>query len=42
MDSPKNCNECKKTKFCKSWYGGSMCNATKDARNKIIEEVKRK
>lgn len=50
MDSPKNCKECRKDKSCKSWYGGSMCtevkdsmyNATKDARNKIIEEVKRK
>lgn len=49
MDSPKNCMECRKNKSCKSWYGGSMCtevkdsmyNATKAAREKINQGVKR-
>lgn len=49
MTNPKNCRECVKTNSCKSYYRGSMCtevkdsdyNRTKEAREKIAQEVKR-
>lgn len=37
MDIPKNCQECKHNKDCRSYYGGSLCKHGKE-----INKIRRK